>query len=103
MESSQFETLILAMQGLKVDLKAEMVARDLKLSAKIDALDHKLTARIDGLDQKLSGRIDGLDRKFGSLSQDVRAVREQTATTVVDAADLKVRVAKIEQVHPELL
>ena len=89
MESSQFETLMLAILGLKVDLKAEF-------NSKIDALDHKLSARIDGLDEKLSGRIDG-------LAKDLRAVREQTATTVVDVAALKVSVAKIMQAHPELL
>ena len=65
MEQSQFDTLMLAIGGLK----AEIVALDTKLSSKIVALDTKIAA----LDTKLSSKIIAMDTKIVALDSKVDA------------------------------
>ena len=82
MEHSQFETLMLAIQGLRVEFKAD-------LKSEIGSLRTELKGDIAALRAEMNTRFD-------VVNKDIRTIREQTATTVMDVADLKVRVAKLE-------
>ena len=70
METNQFETLMLAITGLKAELKT--------LTAKMDA------------------GFASVDKRFASVDKKLELIAQQTAKTVDDVADLNGRVSKLE-------
>ncbi|MFL5815858.1 MAG: hypothetical protein ACJ763_19975 [Bdellovibrionia bacterium] len=84
METTQFDTLILAITGLNTKID--------KLDAKVDSVESRLSARIDKLDAKVDDVIKRLDRVETKLD----ATFNQLGHTVADVTDHERRLRKLE-------
>jgi predicted nucleic acid-binding Zn-ribbon protein len=77
MESSQFETLILAITGLKSEFTG-------------------LKSEVSGIKADLSRLETKMDTGFAEVRKDLKSIREQVALTHVDVTELKTRVSTLE-------
>ncbi len=67
METSQFETLMLAITGLRTEMKSEFSRLEMKM-----------------------------DTGFTEVRKDIKAIREQVGQTHVEVTNLKSRVSQLE-------
>ena len=87
MEKSEFETLMLAISGLKVDLTSKIEKEVGGLRGEINGL----RGEVNDLRGEVNDLRNEMTAGFAEIRKDIKAIREQTADTVVRVTALEKR------------